>query len=246
MDTDAILKRVGEFWNRPDAVAQYDTLKGHGVHSEAEIDAWVAAMQKHLPDAPADVLDVGTGTGMLALIAARLGHRVTGIDLSPGMLGVARSKASGMTNPPRFESGDAVDPPFSPASFDVVCNRHVLWTLPDPDKALSSWLRLLRPGGRLIVIDALWFNNRPQAEDPEDNERRQAFEQVYTPDVVRRMRVMNFTSVEQVADLLSQSGYNDVSLSGLSEVERIENASGESGREEPPRYVVTGRKPAAA
>src|SRR5262249_5308632 len=43
--------------------------------------------------------------------------------------------------------------PFSSASFDLAISRHVLWTLPHPEAALDEWIRVLRPGGRLVVID---------------------------------------------------------------------------------------------
>jgi ubiquinone/menaquinone biosynthesis C-methylase UbiE len=62
-----------------------------------------------LPHAPADVLDVGTGTGFLALLLAELGYRVVGIDLAPDMLEIAQSKCTNEIAP-RFELGDAAAP----------------------------------------------------------------------------------------------------------------------------------------
>ena len=53
--------------------------------------------------------------------------------------------------------GDASEPPFSPASFDVVLARHVLWALPDPASALVHWVALLRPQGRLVLIEGRWL-----------------------------------------------------------------------------------------
>ena len=77
----------------------YDDSPGHATHSAAEHRAWLAALGALLPPAPADVLDVGAGTGFLALLLAELGHRVTGVDLASGMLAAARSKAARL--PPR-------------------------------------------------------------------------------------------------------------------------------------------------
>jgi ubiquinone/menaquinone biosynthesis C-methylase UbiE len=54
----------------------------------------------------------------------------------------------------RFEAGDAEQLAFPAASFDLVMTRHVLWTLPHPEHALDEWIRVLRPGGRLAVMDS--------------------------------------------------------------------------------------------
>ena len=54
----------------------------------------------------------------------------------------------------RFEEGDAEQLPFPPASFDLVISRHVLWTLPHPEAAIDEWKRVLRPGGRLVIVDS--------------------------------------------------------------------------------------------
>lgn len=117
--------------------------------------SWRRIWAGALPGAgePLDVLDVGTGSGYVAHLLAGLGHRVTGVDLSEGMLRRARSRGG----PVVFVRGDAVDPPFPAGSFDVVVNRYVLWTLRDPAAAVRGWRRVLRPGGRLAVVDGAWF-----------------------------------------------------------------------------------------
>jgi ubiquinone/menaquinone biosynthesis C-methylase UbiE len=109
-----------------------------------------------MPDPPARILDLGCGTGSLAVLLAQAGHEVTGIDASMQMLALARAKAA--TAGVRLDLGraDAADPPFGPASADVVLCRHVLWSLPDQDAVLANWTRLLRPGGRLVLIEGSW------------------------------------------------------------------------------------------
>lgn len=56
-----------------------------------------------------------------------------------------------------FEVGDASAPPWPAASFDVVLVRHVLWALPDPEAALTRWLQLLKPEGRLVLVEGHWW-----------------------------------------------------------------------------------------
>ena len=48
-------------------------------------------------------------------------------------------------------------PPGRPGAYDVVLTRHVLWALPDPSAALARWARLLRPGGRLLLVEGWWW-----------------------------------------------------------------------------------------
>jgi ubiquinone/menaquinone biosynthesis C-methylase UbiE len=85
-----------------------------------------------------------------------MGHHVTGLDLSDKMLARAREKASKKEFDSTFKKGDAENPPFEAGTFDIVVNRHLLWTLPHPDTAVKNWKKVLRKGGVLIVVDGLW------------------------------------------------------------------------------------------
>jgi ubiquinone/menaquinone biosynthesis C-methylase UbiE len=108
-----------------------------------------------LPTPPSRLADLGCGTGSLAILASELGHTVDGVDFSDQMLAIARSKANGRAGV-RFFAGDAAAPPLTEGAFDAVLCRHVLWALPDPEAALHTWARLLRPGGRMVLIEGSW------------------------------------------------------------------------------------------
>ena len=156
------LPGVVEFW---DAYAPtYDLAVDHGLGDAAAREAWAALLSDWFPDHPAAVLDLGCGTGSLSRLALDGGHAVTGIDLSAAMVDLARVKCPEPSAD--FHVGDASDPAAVlgrgvevPPTVDVVLARHLLWALPDPEAALACWVSLVRPGGRLVLVEGRWWGN---------------------------------------------------------------------------------------
>ncbi|MBF8188627.1 methyltransferase domain-containing protein [Nonomuraea sp. K274] len=147
------LRPISAYWDA--SAATFDSEADHGLLDPGVRAAWTRRLTTWLPDHPSDVLDLGCGTGSLTLLLARSGHRPTGVDLSPRMIEQATEKltAAGFTVP--LMVGDAGDPPPT-GPFDVVLVRHLVWTLPDPGEALRRWLGLLRPDGRLVLVEGRW------------------------------------------------------------------------------------------
>lgn len=145
---------IAEYWTA--AAPTFDAEPDHGLTDPAVRAAWSARLREWLPDPGAEVLDVGCGTGSLALVLAEQGHLVTGVDLSEGMVGRARRKLARAGHDAPVLVGDAADPPVGSRRFDVVLARHLLWTLPRPQATLRRWLGLLRPGGHLVLIEGRW------------------------------------------------------------------------------------------
>ena len=140
-----------------DAAAEsFDEEADHGLNAPEVRAAWADRLDAWLPDPPADVLDLGCGTGSLSLLLARRGHRVTGLDLSAKMAGHARRKLAAAGQDGRIIVADAGHPPLRSGGFDVVLVRHLLWTLPDPAAALRRFVTLLRAGGRLVLVEGRW------------------------------------------------------------------------------------------
>ena len=135
--------------------ARFDDEPDHGLRDPDTRAAWGRLLAEHLPPAPSDVVDLGCGTGTLALLLSEAGHRVRGLDFAPAMVAAARRKTAGRGV--EVVEGDAAEPPYAPGSCDVVLSRHVLWAMPDPSAAVARWVALLRPGGRLVLVEGRWL-----------------------------------------------------------------------------------------
>jgi ubiquinone/menaquinone biosynthesis C-methylase UbiE len=153
MPEDVVKQQVAAHWDR--RAAHFDEDFGHSIRTPAERAAWDRIFGLVLLRRTGqEALDAGCGTGFLSFELAGRGHRVTGVDFAPSMIAEARRKATAQSQSVRFEEADAEQLPFAPASFDLVISRHVLWTLPHPEAAIDEWKRVLRPGGRLVVVDS--------------------------------------------------------------------------------------------
>ncbi len=95
------------------------------------------------------VLDVGSGTGVAAITAARLGATVTGSDLTPALLEQARESAHIAGVELRWQEADAEALPFGEGEFDVVMSQFGHMFAPRPEVATSEMLRVLKPGGTI-------------------------------------------------------------------------------------------------
>ena len=139
-----------------DIAGRYDlmnTIMTGGRHS-----AWRRATARALVRPGDTVLDVGCGTGDLAFdCAARGAGAVLGVDFAEPMLAIARAKARGgrapKETPVSFAVADATRLPLADASVDVWCAAFVLRNVPDLDAALAEARRVLRPGGRIGVLE---------------------------------------------------------------------------------------------
>jgi ubiquinone/menaquinone biosynthesis C-methylase UbiE len=204
--------------------ATYDNDTDHGLHSAAQRQAWLALIRRWAGPEPLDALDVGCATGFLALHLAELGHRVTAVDAAEAMLTVARAKASQAGLAIDFRLADAAELPFAPASFDLVIERHVLWTLPDPPAALAAWARVLRPGGRLVLIEV-----------QQRNADRESGRTDYAP--ISRALPLLYSTTTEIAPLVEAAGLTELVVEPLTD----EVLWG--GRPENARSALSARKP---
>ena len=160
-ESDRITEVIRHHWDR--RASTFDDETGHGLFSDEQRQAWLDLLARLAGRAPQRVLDVGCGTGFLTLMLAELGHDVTGIDLSPQMIDRARRKAEQASLQIDFRIGDAVAIDSADETYELVVARHLIWTLPNPQRGVAEWLRVLRPGGRLILIEGKWADNEAVA-----------------------------------------------------------------------------------
>jgi ubiquinone/menaquinone biosynthesis C-methylase UbiE len=150
----ALREEIRKYWDR--RCSYYDSCPGTNGRAESE-DLWREELIRVVPTGGnIKILDVGTGTGFLSFLLEKEGHEITAVDFSVKMLEVARAKGAARGSRISFVRADAEALPFEPETFDAVVSRFLLWTLPDPQRALKEWKRVLRPGGKIVVIDGFW------------------------------------------------------------------------------------------
>jgi ubiquinone/menaquinone biosynthesis C-methylase UbiE len=208
-------RRVAEYWGRQ--AGEYDEQFDHEVGSAAEAAAWERVLDAVTGRGQGErlaVLDVGTGTGFLALLLAARGHVVTGIDLAQEMLERARGKAAAQGLAAAFEVGDAERPAFADEGFDLVISRHVFWALEDKPGVLARWGRLLRAGGCVAIVDGDWCAGSDDSP-----------------------------SADEVRGMVEAAGFGDVRVDGLGDLSTaLEKRAAREGYALPgfERYVVWG------
>lgn len=223
MELDAVKERVAGYWDR--WADGYDLQYAHGLKGEAEKEAWMELLDREL-ESCREVLDVGTGTGFLAHLAACCGKNCVGVDIAEEMLGIARRRAMKPAGNPVFLKGDAEQLPFPDGSFDAVMNRHLLWTLPHPERALQEWHRVLKPGGKVLIINAAWstFGWQNKALSFLGNlliavqERKNPWSDNYEKMVGEQMPLLTAVRPEQIAGLLGETGFHSIQYVDMEKV----------------------------
>ena len=105
------------------------------------------------------VLDLGCGPGFFTALFSEAGCQVDAVDSSAEMIARARAnvKAAVPDAEPMFCECDFTELPFADGTFDLAVGRNVTWLMRRPEAAYAEWLRVLRPGGKLLLFDANWY-----------------------------------------------------------------------------------------
>jgi ubiquinone/menaquinone biosynthesis C-methylase UbiE len=148
----SLREEIRDYWS--ERAETFDDSVGHEIFSEPERSAWHRLILKHLgPGNGRRALDLACGTGVVSHLMHDLSYAVTGLDWSEAMLSKARAKAARRGSGIQFLLGDAERTLEGKESYDVLVTRHLVWTLVDPRAAFAEWCSLLKPGGRLLIVD---------------------------------------------------------------------------------------------
>ncbi|AFQ42581.1 class I SAM-dependent methyltransferase [Desulfosporosinus meridiei] len=119
--------------------------------------AWAELIEHYRPRGnPLKVLDIGTGPGFFAMLAAEMGHIVTATDCTQNMLLEAQNNIRQIGLQAEFLLMDSHELSFADNSFDLILCRNLTWTLYNPLAAYKEWQRVLKRRGRLLIFDANW------------------------------------------------------------------------------------------
>ncbi|GAA4997344.1 class I SAM-dependent methyltransferase [Actinopolymorpha pittospori] len=205
-----IAESMQRYW---DATAESYASHDHFNSNDPQRRAWSLLLARMFPSAePKTILDVGCGSGFVALSLAELGHQVVGLDISPEMLRVCRAAADAreLTNL-TLVCGEAEHPPPDVGPVDAVISRHVLWTLPWPEQAVRAWTALTRPGGRVVAIDSLWS---PQLiSDMDDGD--------YPVEVTRFLPLLHARDLNPARNVWRRAGLGTVMAERLAWIDEV-------------------------
>ena len=220
-ESENIKRKVTAYWSK--RAGSFSEHKHEEAHSY-KASLWGDEFRENLPEGrKLRILDVGCGAGFFELILAPMGHDVTGIDLTPGMINEAR-KLAGTHHSGRAEFliMDAEHPDFPDNWFDAVISRNLTWTLPHPAEAYREWHRVLKPGGVLLNYDAEYakgFHRYDQSE----NLAHKGVDESLTEECHEIYHMLSVSAFDRPAwdeEVLKQIGFTDVT-SDLSAGDRL-------------------------
>lgn len=205
---------IRAYWSA--RAATFDLQPGHEIFSDAERSAWHALIQRHLGQGEERAaLDLGCGTGVVSRLMEEMGYAVTGMDWAEPMLERARAKAVARSSTTRFLLGDAERTLEPSGRYDVVIARHLVWTLVDPAATFAEWRRVLRPGGRLLVVDGdfvtpTWIARLRQLLGGLSRREEQGDASLASTHraILARVHFSGGARAEAVAQMLEESGFS--------------------------------------
>lgn len=132
--------------------------------------------------------------------------------------------------------GDAVDPDFPVDHVDAITSRYLMWTLREPERALANWRRVLRPSGRLAVVDSAWFAHGV------DTGHSDAFRHSYNDEVTEALPLALAASINETARLIESAGFIDVEVTPLTEVLELDRRFGVApGHDLQTQFMISAR-----
>lgn len=220
METTCVIKKIGDYWDERSSVFDKE-------HDTEDIIAWIHSLEKLLgTDKNKSVLDLGTGTGFLANMTAKLGYSTIGVDISKEMMSYAVRHAKVMAANAVYMEGSALDLPFMNNTVDFIINARLIWTIIEPDVSIKEWLRVIKPGGKIFC-----FNRMQEGVGLTSTKVN-----IYEDEEVDQHLQVKGARMDELTDLLERNGLVDVKIEKLPGLTR-------PGYDYEPWFVLMGTKP---
>lgn len=221
MKASTTTQTIAEYWDKQAAVFDKD-------HDTEIIPAWMSTLEELLgEDKNKNVLDLGTGSGFLANMTAKLGYPTVGMDISKEMMRNGVRHATIGASSAMYLLGNAAELPLMEDTVDYIINARLIWTLIQPDAVIQEWFRVLRPGGMIFCFNRM---------DDQDGLTTSDYSSSYYGEEVDKQLEIRDASMEELKALLQRNGYVDVEIRKLSGLTRPEF-------DYQTWYVLMGKKP---
>ena len=167
-----LLQEIASYWGtRAEGYSEVNEKELPGSQREA----WLHVLEEQFPEKEEmKILDIGTGPGFFPMILSEAGYTVTAVDYTEEMLEKAKENLGKYTKygleRVTLQRMDAQNLEFADETFDVVISRNLTWNLEKPEQAYQEWMRVLKPGGKLLNFDANWYGYLY------DEEKKEAYE----------------------------------------------------------------------
>jgi ubiquinone/menaquinone biosynthesis C-methylase UbiE len=253
-------EEIKEYWSM--RAETFDEQPGHEIFSDAERNAWHDLFERHFGKGEGrKALDLASGTGVISHLMHDLGFDVVGMDWSETMLEKARAKSRERGSNIQFLLGDAENTLEDDNSYDVIVTRHLVWTLVDPQAAFAEWFRVLKPGGKLLIVDGdfvspTWVGKLNKVMARFLASIGLGKESVELPhmkthrDILARVHFSDGARADEVSDMLIKTGFSPVTVDfdlrqiHSAQKQHISFAKGlERGAQH--RYAICAQKPSA-
>jgi ubiquinone/menaquinone biosynthesis C-methylase UbiE len=178
----------------------------------AEFQKLAERLSEELPQG-SSVLEVAPGPGYLAIELAKRGRCiVTGLDISETFVEIARRNAAEAGVPVDFRRGNASAMPFEDGSFDLIVCRAAFKNFSEPVKALAEMRRVLKPGGRALIIDLRRDTPKKEIDAHVNNMHVGAVNAAFIKFTFRAMLLKRAYTREEFEKFIAESGFTNYSI----------------------------------
>lgn len=145
------LNEIKSYWSK--RAEGYSISNRESLKSD-EKQQYEEFFKKYIPtNKKLKTIDMGCGPGFLAILLANMGCDSFAFDCTENMLLKAEENARDLGVNLNIIQGDAQNPKIEDNTFDLLVSRNLIWNLEDPEKAYKEWIRIVKPGGKIIILD---------------------------------------------------------------------------------------------